>query len=186
MNEQTPEEKALAAAEALAAGGTSVTARAVREASGVRMAVATEAARSWNDAAAAQGAVPEVPEAVRRRFDAVWTEAYGAARAEFDEARAGWEARVSRLETESAELVKAVEEAEQEAERVSAAAAANAESAAAALARAGEVASKEAREASHLLAAATSRADKAEGRLEAITAERDRLLVEVAALREAH
>ncbi|AZZ49950.1 hypothetical protein C5E02_12450 [Rathayibacter rathayi] len=59
------DEKALAAAEILAAAGETVTARAVRERSGVRMAVATEVARTRDAAAAAQGAVPEVAAPVR-------------------------------------------------------------------------------------------------------------------------
>lgn len=79
------------------------------------MAVATETARAWK-AATAQGAVPEVPEPVQRRFEAVWAATYVTARAKFEEARTGWDARARRLEEEFAELIRA----EAEAERVSA------------------------------------------------------------------
>lgn len=184
MTETTPETKAAEAAEALAAEGAAVTARAVRERSGVRMAIAADAARSWNEREAGQREAPAIPNAVQARFEALWREAYTAARAEFDEAVAGWKARLQRADEERDQLTAAVEEAEKECERIEAAAQAAAEQSARALADAQAKAAGDAKEQAALLADERSRADKAEGALEAISAERDRLLSEVAELRK--
>lgn len=76
-----PETRAEMVARDLADRGLPVTARAVREAAGVRMAVAAEAARAWNEAAKEDQAVsiPPTPEDVRGRLDAIWADAYRAA-----------------------------------------------------------------------------------------------------------
>lgn len=75
---RTPEERAEDAALALADQGKAVTARAVREAAGVRMTVAAAAASSWRQAQeeSTQVEVPPMPEDVRKRMDAAWAEAY--------------------------------------------------------------------------------------------------------------
>ncbi|MGH3351576.1 MAG: DNA-binding protein [Nocardioides sp.] len=184
MTEATPELKAAQAAEAIAAEGIAVTARSVRQRSGVRMAIAADAARAWNEREAETQDAPPAPEAVQARFDALWREAYTAARAEFDEAVAGWKAKLQRAEEERGQLTAAVEEAEKENDRVDAAAAAASKQSAKDLADAQAKAADQAKEQARLLATERTRADKAEGALEAITAERDRLLTEVAELRK--
>ncbi|MCZ2404715.1 DNA-binding protein [Paenarthrobacter sp. Z7-10] len=198
--QQTPEQRAGEAAEALAAGGTAVTARAVRERSGVRMSVAVEVARTWNDREAQAEAVPAPPAAVEARFVALWREAVAVARGEFVEARTGWQATVERAQAERDAAVEDVERAEAErdalAERLEDAGRLHA-SAYEALttardeARAETVAAREqaasaetrSREA---LAEQRSRADKAEARAEAVAGERDRLLAERDGLRDAN
>ncbi|SDL34339.1 replication region DNA-binding N-term [Nocardioides sp. YR527] len=184
MTVSTPEVKAAGAAEALAAEGVAVTARAVRERSGVRMAIAADAARSWNEREAEQREAPAIPEAVQARFDALWREAFTAARKEFDEAVAGWKAKLQRADEERDQLTVAVEEAEKECERIDTAAQAAAEQSAKDLADAQAKAAADLKEQASLLADERSRADKAEGALAAISAERDRLLNEVAELRK--
>jgi hypothetical protein len=84
---KTPQERAQEAAERLAGAGQPVTARAVREAAGVRMDVATEAAATWNAAQVVEA--PPVPESVTVRVAGLWAEAWAAARATFDAERAG-------------------------------------------------------------------------------------------------
>ncbi|NWN87252.1 MAG: DNA-binding protein [Micrococcaceae bacterium] len=80
-DQQTPEERAEAAARDLADTGRAVTARAVREAAGVRMTVAATVAKAWNDAATEDTAVPvpDVPADVQGRLEAIWADAYRAA-----------------------------------------------------------------------------------------------------------
>lgn len=77
----TPEARAEAAARDLADRGLPVTARAVRSAAGVRMSIASETAKAWNDAAAETDTlqVPDVPQDVTARLTAIWTDAYRAA-----------------------------------------------------------------------------------------------------------
>lgn len=108
--------KADAAAEALAAEGVKVTARAVQERAGVRLGTAGDAARAWNQKQAEQAAIPPMPEAVQFRVDALWREAITAARSEHDEARAGWEATRAQLQTELTELGADLERVEGEKE----------------------------------------------------------------------
>ena len=83
MNEAatTPEDRAETAARDLADRGLAVTARAVREAAGVRMAVAAQTAKAWREASQEDNAVtiPETPEDVKGRLDAIWADAYRAA-----------------------------------------------------------------------------------------------------------
>lgn len=64
---ETPEARAEAAARDLVDTGRNVTARAVREAAGVRMAVAAEAARAWRDAVANEPEVIVPPSSGRCR-----------------------------------------------------------------------------------------------------------------------
>lgn len=92
--ETTNSQRAAAAAEALAAAGEAVTARAVRANAGVSMKIATDAAREWNDTAVQGVEVPELPGTVLMRFQAAWKEAVILARAELADQRAGWEQRV--------------------------------------------------------------------------------------------
>lgn len=154
--EQTPEERAAAAAEALAAEGTPVTARSVRDRSGVRMALATEAARAWNEQQSKDEAVPDAPAAVQARFTAVWREAVTLARAEFAEARAGWQAKIAKAKEDSDAMAQDLGKVEDERDK----------------------ALKKAADAEKEVTAQRSRADKAEGRAETLAGERDRLVGE--------
>src|SRR5690625_783315 len=81
VEQQTPEERAEASARELADTGRAVTARAVREAAGVRMTVAAAADKAWNAATIEDTAVqvPEVPADVQGRLEAMWADAYRAA-----------------------------------------------------------------------------------------------------------
>lgn len=81
VEQQTPEERAEATARELADTGRAVTARAVREAAGVRMTVAATVAKAWNEASAEDTAapVPDVPADVQGRLAAIWADAYRAA-----------------------------------------------------------------------------------------------------------
>lgn len=156
QREQTPEDRAAAAAETLAAEGVPVTARAVRERSGVRMSLAAEAARAWNEQQSTEQAIPEAPAPVQARFTALWREAVTLARAEFNEARAGWQEKISKAEQERNDMADDLGKAEDDRDK----------------------ALKAAAKADGATAAERSRADKAEGRAEALEAERDRLLGE--------
>lgn len=183
MTEIAPEEKAARAAEALAAEGVAVTARAVRERAGVRTVVASSAAKQWNDQEAERLQAPPMPAAVRSRLDALWREAYIVARADFDDERAGLNAKIRHATEEIAELTRLIETAEEDSARAATeAAAAQAlltEELAAARAKAAEDATQHA----DLLSSERSRGDRAEGALEAVTVERDRLLAEIRELR---
>ncbi|WP_394255430.1 DNA-binding protein [Pseudoclavibacter helvolus] len=86
--------RAKRAVDDLAAAGLAVTARAVRERAGVRMGVAADAARAHAEDVAAAGAIPEIPEAVAGRLEAVWREAVMAARGEHADAVTGWTQRL--------------------------------------------------------------------------------------------
>jgi len=167
MSEQTPEQRAAEAAEQLGAEGTPVTARAVRERSGVRMTVAAEAARVWNEREAQAETVPDAPPAVQARFVALWREAVTVAREEFAEARAGWRTRIEQVEGERQALAEEVAqiEAERDTVRGELTAAHHAATAAAAAA-------------AHDLLEVRSRADRAEARADTVEAERDRLIIE--------
>lgn len=101
---------ALRAAEALAAEGGTVTARAVRERAGVAMGVAAEAAREWKAAAAEGQGVPPFPPVVQARVEGLWAEAVRAARAEHDQAVDGWKRQLRQMETERDEAIAAVDE----------------------------------------------------------------------------
>ncbi|MCY0905795.1 DNA-binding protein [Arthrobacter sp. H14-L1] len=196
--QQIPEQRAAEAAEALAAGGTAVTARAVRERSGVRMTVAAEAARSWNEREAQAEAVPAPPAAVEARFVALWREAVAVARGEFVEARTGWHATVEQAQAEHDAAVEDVERAETERDALAGrledagrlhASAYEALTTARDEARAETLTAREQAAAAEIrngaaLAEQRSRADKAEARAEAVAGERDRLLAERDELRD--
>lgn len=170
----TAEQKAAEAAEAIGSEGAAVTARAVRARSGVRMAVAAEAARAWNEAEANAAVVPEPPAAVEARFAAVWREAVIAARAEFAEAKAGWQAKLDQAEAERSTLAEEVEQLEAERDE----ARKERDKAGRETARLREEAAAAAAAATEALAEQRSRADRAEARAEAVEGERDRLLAE--------
>ena len=198
--QQTPEQRAAEAAEALAAGGAAVTARAVRERSGVRMTVAAEAARSWNEREAQAEAVPDPPATVEARFLALWREAVAAARGEFVEARTGWQTKLEQANAERDAAAEEVERAEAERDAVAErledasrmhASAYEALTAARDEARAETAAAREQAAAAEAkngeaLAEQRSRADRAESRAEAVADERDRLLIERDNLRDAN
>ncbi|WP_130176587.1 DNA-binding protein [Cryobacterium sp. SO1] len=183
------EDKATRAADELAAEGVSVTAAAVRERSGVRMATAAAAAKAWKEREnkAVAVATEPVPEQLQARFlaaaEAAWHEARALSRAEFDEARAGGELKLRESESEVAKLTAAVEDLEQECERIDTEARVAAQLAAEEIAAVQTLAAEQANEQASQLAAERSRADRAEGALEAVTAERDRLLVQLEQIR---
>ena len=113
----SPEQRAWQAAEEVAAQGRRVTARAIREAAGVSMAVAAATARAWNESQGPED-VPPVPEAVQLRLAGVWREAVAAARTEHDVARQGWEAQLAETQDEARELETALEAAEAQLEQL--------------------------------------------------------------------
>lgn len=113
---QTPEDRAEATARDLADRGKSVTARAVREAAGVRMVVAAAAARAWREATteASEVEVPAVPEDVNGRMAAIWADAYRAAVATVTPERDQFAAEADELRTEVEALTATVSEVEDE------------------------------------------------------------------------
>lgn len=113
---QTPEDRAEATARDLADRGMAVTARAVREAAGVRMAVAAAAARAWREATAEQSEVevPPVPEDVSARMSAIWGDAYRAAVATVTPERDRLAAEADELRAEVEALTATVSEVEEE------------------------------------------------------------------------
>lgn len=100
MAEKTPQERAAEAAEALAAEGNPVTARAVQQRAQVSMNVASPVAREWNEAQAQSREVPPVPDSVTLRVQGLWREAVEAARGEHQVERDGWAARLASAEEE--------------------------------------------------------------------------------------
>lgn len=102
----TPQEKARAAADALAARGQGVTARSVRTEAGVNMNVAAQVAAEWNATATSkESKIPEVPETVQARVKGIWSDAYSAATASFAATRAGLEQRAKAAEEERDALI---------------------------------------------------------------------------------
>ncbi|MEW1808450.1 DNA-binding protein [Pseudarthrobacter sp. NPDC080039] len=172
--QQTPVLRAAGAAEALAAEGIAVTARAVRERSGVRMTVAADAARAWNEREALAEAVPEPPAAVQVRFAALWREAVVLARGEFAEARAGWHAKLEQAEAERKALAEEIEQVEIERDQARAEVGAVRDQVAVERDRAAAAAAS----AAEALGELRSRADKSEARAQAVEGERDRLISE--------
>lgn len=113
---QTPEDRAEATARDLADRGKAVTARAVREAAGVRMAVAAAAARAWREATteASEVEVPEAPGDVNARMSAIWADAYRAAVAAVTPERDRLATEVEELRGEVEALTTTVTEVEAE------------------------------------------------------------------------
>ncbi|WP_180959690.1 DNA-binding protein [Brevibacterium sp. Mu109] len=168
---RTPEERAEAAARDLADRGRPVTARAVREAAGVRMVLAAEVAKAWKEAENDDESVPvpPVPEDVAARLTAIWGDAYRAAVAAISPDRDRLAQEVGNLRKEVEALTETVAEVEEERDRL----AADLETARGAASEAGsraEVAERGTRE--------------AEARATAVEAERDRLADQVTALIE--
>lgn len=116
LDAQTPEDRAEASARDLADRGKAVTARAVREAAGVRMTVAAAAARAWREATAEQSEVevPEAPEDVTARISAIWADAYRAAMATVTPERDRLVGEVEELRAEVEALTATVSEVEDE------------------------------------------------------------------------
>lgn len=170
-NTPSPEERAEAAARDLADRGRPVTARAVREAAGVRMVLAAEVAKAWKEAENDDEGVPvpPVPEDVAARLTAIWRDAYRAAVAAVSPERVRLAQDVGNLRKEVEALTETVAEVEEERDRL----AVDLETARVAASEAGnraEVAERETRE--------------AEARATAVEAERDRLADQVTALIE--
>ncbi|WP_240372173.1 DNA-binding protein [Brevibacterium zhoupengii] len=168
---RTPEERAEAAARDLADRGRPVTARAVRNAAGVRMTIAAAVAKAWKDAEAEDEAdpVPPVPEDVAARVGAIWADAYRAALAVVSPERDRLAEEVGTLREDAEALTGTVAELEDERDRL----AADLETVRQAASEAGsraEVAERETRE--------------VEARATAVEAERDRLADQVTALIE--
>lgn len=120
LDAQTPEDRAEATARDLGDRGKAVTARAVREAAGVRMTVAAAAARAWREATAedTEVEVPDVPEDVTARLAAVWADAYRAAVAAVTPERDRLAAEVEELRGEVEALTATVSEVEDERDQV--------------------------------------------------------------------
>lgn len=167
----TAEDRAEAAARDLADRGLSVTARAVRDAAGVRMIVAAEAARAWRAATVEQTEVevPDVPEDVHGRLSAIWADAYRSAHAVLSPERDQLASTSKELQGEVDALTTAVAEVEAERDTQVAEAESARKTAAEAEARAEET-------------ARTGR--DAEARAAAAEGERDRLTAQMAALIE--
>lgn len=165
-DQQAPEARAEAAARDLADTGRAVTARAIREAAKVRMAVASAAAKAWNEATADDEgeAIPEVPEDVQGRLAAIWADAYRAALAAVTPERDKLAAEAEQLRGEVDGLTSDVEAVEAERDAAAARASTAEESLAAA-----EAAQVE----------ATASTARAEDRAAAAEAERDRLAEQV-------
>ena len=120
LDTQTPEDRAEATARDLADRGKAVTARAVREAAQVRMAVAA-ASRQARATAAAEDAeveVPPVPEDVSARLAAIWADAYRAAVATVTPERVRLAAEVEELRGEVDALTTTVTEVEEERDQI--------------------------------------------------------------------
>jgi len=168
---EVPEDRAEEAARDLADRGLRVTARAVREAAGVRMTVAAAAARAWKEATSERDdlEIPEMPKDVRGRLAAIWSDAYRAAHGTVTPERDHLAAEVTRLGDEIEVLTDTVSEVEAE--------------------RDAETARAEALESERATAVrsrdeALRQAARAEDQLAAVTSERDRLSTQIAALIE--
>lgn len=114
MDEATPQDRAASAAEALAAEGNPVTARAVQQRARVSMTIAAAVARDWNSKQAEMQAVPDIPEAINARVQSLWREAVLAARAEHDTDREGWASKIRGI---TDERDGALEDADRERQR---------------------------------------------------------------------
>jgi len=112
-------DRAFEAAVALDAEGLAVTARAVRERAGVRMAVASQAAREWVRQRVDCEGVPEIPEVVMVRFTGLWREAFLAAQGSFEVERDGWSQQLNKSRGELSQLQIAMDELESEYEHAS-------------------------------------------------------------------
>lgn len=114
--EMGPVERAEAAARDLADRGLPITARAVREAAGVRMTVATSVARAWREAEdePEKLTIPEVPADVTARFAAIWADAYRSAVTSVSPERNRLAAEVAELRREVEALSAAVAQVEEE------------------------------------------------------------------------
>ncbi|MBK8460146.1 MAG: DNA-binding protein [Micropruina sp.] len=120
MAEHTPEERAAAAAEELAAEGFPVTARAVQQRAQVGMGVASPAARDWNARQAHTRKVPPLPDSVAVRVQGLWREAIEAARAEHQAERDGWASQLKNVEDERDGALDEASGAQQELDRANA------------------------------------------------------------------
>ncbi len=111
---KSPAQRAAEAAEALAAQGHAVTARAVKQTAKVMTDVAAAAAREWNETQASRMAVPDAPSAWTARVDALWPEAYRVAHQAFDDERSGLLARLTAAEAERDETAADLDRVEAE------------------------------------------------------------------------
>lgn len=159
--------------EELEAEGAGVTARAVRERAGVRMSVAAEAAKAWNERQAATVEVPGVPTTVQNRLEGIWREAVQFARAELSAEREGLRQQVEAAHEETEAYRAEVKTLEDTRDGLDAE-----------LAQLRDQAATAADLAQEELASVRSRADRAEAKLEAVENERDRLLTERDSLRQ--
>ncbi|MEL7978394.1 DNA-binding protein [Isoptericola sp. F-RaC21] len=183
MVDQTPEQRAAEAAEALAAAGHAVTARAVRERTavngpGVRTAVAAAAAREWKEREDAARTIPDRPEELERPFDVIWRTAHTLAEAAYVDERTGLQAKVQQAQDERDALARDLENVEAELDEARHALDEVRAGAQAAAEQARERADEAAAAAAAALAAERSRADRAEASLAAVEAERDRTMAE--------
>lgn len=166
---EQPEDRAEQAARDLADRGLPVTARAVREAAGVRMTVAAAAARAWKEAIAERTdlEIPEMPADVSGRLAAIWADAYRAAHETVSPERDRLVAEVGNLREEVEVLTDTVSEVEAERDAETARA---------------KVLESECASAVRARDEALSQSARAQDQLETVSAERDRLAAQIAAL----
>ncbi|WP_402377975.1 DNA-binding protein [Isoptericola rhizosphaerae] len=182
-DQNTPEQRAAEAAEALADAGLAVTARAVRERTaangpGVRMGVAATAAREWKEREDAARTIPEVPAELERPFTAIWRTAHTLATATYDDERAGLQAKFQQAQDDRDAIAHDLESVEADLDETRRALDRARAEARAAAERARDNAAQAASAAAEALASERSRADRAEASLAAAEAERDRTIAE--------
>lgn len=158
-------ERARTAADELSAEGEIVTARAVRSRAEVSMAVAAQIAREWKTAAETERTIPEIPSRVQVRVEGLWKEAIDTVREEFEVERQGWQTRLKELSHERDDLIKEVTNLETKTSELQDT-----------ITTAHEENAATRKDLEAALAAATSRADRAEAQVEALQEERDRLI----------
>lgn len=113
----TPDNKARAAAEAIATRGEAVTAEAIAQECGVHFALARAAASSWAWRASqnAEATIPPVPEVIEQRLALIWTDAWRTAKASFAGEREQMRQATQQIIDERDLLAKALAEAEERA-----------------------------------------------------------------------
>lgn len=119
MNDQnaepTPQERAQRAVEMITAEGGTVSVRTVKARAGVSTLAATEAVKTFKGSEP-QIAVPDLPETVQRRFQAMWEAAFLAARDQFDAERSALQQRLAEVDARADSLNTQMKQAAQAAE----------------------------------------------------------------------
>lgn len=123
--DQTPEARALLAAEQIEAGGEKVTGEAIRRRAGVGMATATAVAKRWNqvsDQRREQAQAGPVPAEMQARFaamnESIWEEAMRASRGVLESDRRVLEGERIGLETTISDQATTIEQLEEDKRRI--------------------------------------------------------------------